>query len=383
MVMTQHNGPIRLLTVVGARPQFVKAAALSLKISSSFDSQIEEKIVHTGQHFDANMSANFFGELGIPLPAYQLSGPTGSHGVTTGRIMSQLDPILESERPDLVLVFGDTNSTLAAALTAVKQGVPVAHVEAGMRSGNLSMPEEVNRVVTDRISALNLAPSELAMASLEGEGLKETSRLVGDIMFDAVKFFASNARLSERTSTDLGSISDGSKFVLATFHRQENTDSTKKLQEIVAGVLALAEEIPVVLPMHPRLRKKVDELGLLSGKEPGLNILPPVSYLEMLLLQKHAQVVVTDSGGMQKEAFYLESPCVTVRDETEWTETVDLGWNRLISADSSSIVSASLAAINSRGIPGTPYGNGDAASRIVEEILKGSWKSYFSGRQNQ
>ena len=378
--MTQPNRPLRLLTVVGARPQFIKAAALSLKISSSFDSQIEERIVHTGQHFDANMSANFFGELGIPLPAHQLSGATGSHGVTTGRIMSQLDPILESERPDLVLVYGDTNSTLAAALSAVKQGVPVAHVEAGMRSGNLSMPEEVNRVVTDRISALNLAPSELAMVSLEREGLKETSRLVGDIMFDAVKLFASNARLSERTSADLGALSEGSKFVLATFHRQENTDSEKKLQEIIAGVLALAAEIPVVLPMHPRLRKKVEELGLLSGKEPGLNILPPVSYLEMLFLQKHAQVVVTDSGGIQKEAFYLESPCVTVRKETEWPETVDLGWNRLISADSTSIASASLAAINSRGTPGSPYGGGDAASRIVEELLEGSWRNYFSGR---
>lgn len=378
--MTQLGRPLRLLTVVGARPQFIKAAALSLKISSSFDSQIEEKIVHTGQHFDANMSANFFDELGIPLPAHQLSGATGSHGVTTGRIMSQLDPILGSERPDLVLVYGDTNSTIAAALSAVKQGVPVAHVEAGMRSGNLAMPEEVNRVVTDRISALNLAPSELAMANLEREGLRETSRLVGDIMFDAVKLFASKARLSERTSADLGSLSEGSEFVLATFHRQENTDSTTKLREIINAVVALALEIPVILPMHPRLRKKVDELGLLGGKEPGLNILPPVSYLEMLFLQKHAQVVVTDSGGIQKEAFYLESPCVTVRDETEWTETVDLGWNHLISADSISIVSASLAAINSQGLPGNPYGNGDAASRIAEEILRGSWKSYFSGR---
>lgn len=378
--MTQHVRPLRLLTVVGARPQFIKAAALSLKISSSFESEIEEKIVHTGQHFDANMSTNFFGELGIPHPAHQLAGITGSHGVTTGRIMAQLDPILESESPDLVLVYGDTNSTVAAAFSAVKLGVPVAHVEAGMRSGNLSMPEEVNRVVTDRISALNLAPSQLAMVSLESEGLKETGRLVGDIMFDAVKLFASNARLSERTLADLGVFSEESKFVLATFHRQENTDSAEKLREIIEGVLKLAAKIPVILPMHPRLRKKVDELGLLNGKEPGLTVLPPVSYLEMLFLQKHAQVVVTDSGGIQKEAFYLESPCVTVRDETEWTETVDLGWNRLISADAESIVSASIGAIDSRGLTGSPYGNGDAALRIVEELLGGSWKNYFSGR---
>jgi UDP-GlcNAc3NAcA epimerase len=276
-----------------------------------------------------------------------------------------------------VVVYGDTNSTVAAALSAAKLGVPVAHVEAGMRSGNLSMPEEVNRVVTDRISAVNLAPSQLAMESLEREGLKETSRLVGDIMFDAVKLFASNAKLSEKTLADLGSFSDESKFVLATFHRQENTDSTEKLREIIDGVLTLAAEIPVILPMHPRFRKKVDELGLLNGKEPGLTVLPPVSYLEMLFLQKHAQVVLTDSGGIQKEAFYLESPCVTVRDETEWTETVDLGWNRLISADAELIVSASLAAIDSQGITGSPYGNGDAASKIVEELLGGSWKNYF------
>jgi UDP-GlcNAc3NAcA epimerase len=378
--MTQHNRPLRLLTVVGARPQFIKAAALSLKISSLSDSEIEEKIVHTGQHFDANMSASFFDELGIPHPVHQLSGITGSHGATTGRIMSQLDPILDSENPDLVLVYGDTNSTVAAALGAVKQGIPVAHVEAGMRSGNLSMPEEVNRVVTDRISALNLAPSLLAMLSLEREGLKETSRLVGDIMFDAVKLFSSKARLSDRTLAGLGAFTERSEFVLATFHRQENTESTEKLREIIDGVLALAAEIPVILPMHPRLRKKVDELGLLSGKEPGLAVLPPVSYLEMLFFQKHAQVVLTDSGGIQKEAFYLESPCVTVRDETEWTETIDLGWNRLVSADSGSIVSASLAAINSRGLTGSPYGNGEAALRIVEELLAGSWKEYFSGR---
>lgn len=372
--------PLVMFTVLGARPQFIKAAALSAAIGKLSPDAVQERLVHTGQHFDANMSAVFFEELGIPLPSHQLPGAKGSHGSSTGGMMAQLDSIFQEERPDLVLVYGDTNSTLAAALSAVKLRIPVAHVEAGMRSGNLSMPEEVNRVVTDRISALNLAPSQLAMVSLEREGLKETSRLVGDIMFDAVKLFASNARLSERTLADLGSFSEESKFVLATFHRQENTDSSEKLGEIIDGILTLAAEIPVILPMHPRLRKKVDELGLLKGKAPGLTVLPPVSYLEMLFLQKHAQVVVTDSGGIQKEAFYLESPCVTVRDETEWTETVDLGWNRLISADAESIVSASLAAIDSRGRTGSPYGNGDAASKIVEELLRGSWKNYFSGR---
>jgi UDP-GlcNAc3NAcA epimerase len=366
--------------VVGARPQFIKAAALSLKISSLPEGEIHENIIHTGQHFDSNMSSVFFDELGIPEPTHQLTGANGSHGVTTGRIMAQLDSILETESPDLVLVYGDTNSTIAAALCAVKLQIPVAHVEAGMRSGNTSMPEEINRVVTDRVSALNLAPSESAMVNLQRDGLSDTSRLVGDIMFDAVKLFSHNSQLSQETRGLLGNFSEESSYVIATFHRQENPDSSEKLRELMSAVRKLAAEMPVILPMHPRLRKRATDLGLLAEEVPGLTVLPPVSYLEMLFLQKHAQVVLTDSGGIQKEAFYLESPCVTVRDETEWTETVDLGWNRLISADTESIVSASLAAIDSQGITGIPYGNGDAASKIVEELIGGSWKNYFSGR---
>lgn len=375
--MTKRRSPLKLATVVGARPQFIKAAAFSASISSLDFGEIEEQIIHTGQHFDANMSRVFFDELGIPRPTHQLSGATGGHGFSTGRMLAQLDPIFEEERPDVVLVYGDTNSTVAAALSAVKLGIPVAHVEAGMRSGNMSMPEEINRIVTDRISALNLAPSELAMSNLEREGLCVTSRLVGDIMFDAVKLFAGRSNLSDKTRELLGDFSMDSNYVLATFHRQENTDSRENLREIISGIVNLAWEIPVILPMHPRLRRTVSDLGLLNEASPGLILLPPVSYLEMLHFQKHAKAVLTDSGGIQKEAFYLQTPCVTVRTETEWPETVMLGWNRLVPADSVTIVELSLTAMQSAGMAGNPYGEGQTSARIIDLLLGGSWKEYF------
>jgi UDP-GlcNAc3NAcA epimerase len=327
------------------------------------------------------MSRVFFDELGIPLPAHQLSGASGTHGVSTGRIMAQLDPILEDVNPDIVLVYGDTNSTIAAALSAVKLGIPVAHVEAGMRSGNMSMPEEINRIVTDKISALNLAPSELAMTNLGREGLGATSHLVGDIMFDAVKLFARRSNLSDKTSELLSEFSTNSAFVLATFHRQENTDSSENLREIVSGIVKLASEVPVILPMHPRLRKTVSDLGLLNDALPGLILLPPVSYLEMLHFQKHAQAVVTDSGGIQKEAFYLETPCATIRNETEWPETVELGWNRLVEASSAEIFAATIEAMQTKGVEGAPYGKGDSATKIIHRLLGEDWRSYFTAHQ--
>ena len=375
--MTDKIRPLRVITVVGARPQFIKAAALSAGIRQFSGNLIEEKIVHTGQHFDSNMSKIFFDELGIPRPSHDLPGARGSHGASTGGMMAQLDPIFESERPDLVLVYGDTNSTVAAALSSVKQRIPVVHVEAGMRSGNMAMPEEINRLLTDRISALNLAPSDLAMSNLDREGLSATSRLVGDIMFDAVNLFARRSRLSDKTIEQMGRGWSDSNYILATFHRQENTDSNEKLREIISGIVKLASEIPVILPMHPRLRNKLSSLGLLEGALPGLIVLPPVSYLEMLYLQKHAQAVVTDSGGIQKEAFYLKTPCVTVRMETEWPETLELGWNRLATTDSDAIVESVLTAMQSSGIAGNPYGKGQTSAKIIDLLLGGSWKDYF------
>jgi UDP-GlcNAc3NAcA epimerase len=350
---------------------------LSAAIGKISRDVIQEQIVHTGQHFDPNMSAVFFEELGIPRPSHQLPGTKGSHGVSTGGMMAQLDQILESERPDLVLVYGDTNSTVAAALSAVKLGIPVAHVEAGMRSGNMSMPEEINRIVTDRISALNLAPSELAMSNLQRESLGDTSRLVGDIMFDAVNLFSRHSALSDETSKLLGGLLIDKDFVLATFHRQENTDSDGRLREIWAGILRLATQVPVVLPMHPRLKLKLSELELLDPSLPGLSLLPPVSYLEMLHLQSKAKAVVTDSGGIQKEAFYLQTPCVTVRPETEWPETVQLGWNLLAPADSETIVEFVLAAMESKGMAGNPYGEGQTSDKIIDLLQSGSWNGYF------
>ena len=375
--MAKSNGPLRVVTVVGARPQFIKAAALSARVGKLSRGLIEERIIHTGQHFDSNMSDIFFEDLGIPRPSHQLRRANGSHGAITGAMMAQLDPLLESEMPDLVLVYGDTNSTIAAALSAVKLGIPVAHVEAGMRSGNMSMPEEINRVVTDRVSALNLAPSELAMTNLHNEGLGQTGRLVGDIMFDAVKLFSSRATLSQKTERLIPKYSTGAPFVLATFHRQENTESDEKLREIWSGVLELSTKVPIVLPMHPRLRQRLGDLGLLKTQSSGLIILPPLSYVEMISLQRNALTVVTDSGGIQKEAFYLQTPCVTVRDQTEWPETVALGWNRLAPADSKEIVELALSSIGSFGVPGNPYGEGESAKQIIDLLLGRSWQNFF------
>lgn len=371
------------MTVIGARPQFIKAAAFSSFLSANSIEDIDDVIVHTGQHYDSNMSSIFFEELGIPRPTYTLTPPRGTQGVSTGGMMAQLDPIVASVKPDLVLVYGDTNSTLAAALTAVKQEIPVAHVEAGMRSRNMRMPEEVNRVLTDRISALNLAPSHLAFANLQQEGLGQTARLVGDIMFDAVKLFSSQSRLSKRTQDRLRISPEQSQYVLATIHRKENTDSPKRLEQIFAGIQKIAKEIPVILPVHPRLEAKLRENTEAATLFDKVTVVPAVSYLEMLFLQKHAQVVLTDSGGVQKEAFYLGVPCVTLRNETEWPETVALGWNRLVNADSDKIFSATSSAVGSIGMSGTPYGNGDTASSIVSFLRLATWTDYFSTKIDQ
>jgi UDP-GlcNAc3NAcA epimerase len=360
---------IKILTVVGARPQFVKAAALSTAINRDYLGRIQETIVHTGQHFDKNMSEVFFEQLGIPQPARVLKTQNGSHGVATGGMLADLDSVILGSSPDVVLVYGDTNSTLAAALSAAKLNIPIAHVEAGMRSWNRRMPEEINRVVTDHLSAINFASSEVAMENLSGEGLEKTSQLVGDIMYDAVLMFEAAEINSGALRAECKFDFEAEDFILATIHRQENTDDPKRLSGIIEGLNALAESHVIVLPMHPRLKSSLQDLGLDKKINENIRVISPASYLEMLKLVKNCRVVVTDSGGLQKEAFFLRVPCVTLRGETEWTETVDLGWNTLCEPQKSAIVDVVNRKIGSIGLEGSPYGFGDTSSRILNLLL--------------
>ncbi len=353
---------IRILTVLGARPQFIKAATVSRAIAGS--DALSEIMVHTGQHFDANMSEIFFDELAIPAPNYHLGVAGGGHGAMTGRMLERIEEVLQQEAPDRVLVYGDTNSTLAGALAAAKLHIPVAHVEAGLRSFNRRMPEEVNRVLTDHASDLLFTPTDTASANLAHEGV-DAARIhqVGDVMFDAALFYGERAEERSRVLTDHGLERGG--YVLATVHRQENTDDPERLRAIFEAFRSVARKRPVVLPLHPRTRACLAEAGL-SHLTDALTILPPVGYLDMVMLERAAAVVATDSGGVQKEAYFYRVPCVTLRDETEWTELVDLGWNRLAAPGRMNIEEAINAATRRAGDSGeTPYGQGDASTRIA------------------
>jgi len=311
----------RLLTVVGARPQFVKAAAISRAVARRQD--LEEILVHTGQHFDDTMSRVFFDELGIAAPRLNLGIHGGRHGAMTGRMLAGIEEVILAERPDLVLVPGDTNSTLAGALAAAKLHVPVAHLEAGLRSFNRAMPEEVNRALTDHVSALLLCPTETAVANLRAEGVVEGVHDIGDVMYDATLFAAERARGSPvRERLGLGD----RPYAIATVHRAENTDDSNRLGEIIEYLRERARDHAVVLPLHPRTRQRVAGFGL----DPApVMVCEPLGYLDMQQLLRSAAAVYTDSGGLQKEAYFHRVPCVTLRDETEWVETVDSGWNRL------------------------------------------------------
>ncbi|MCA0177903.1 MAG: UDP-N-acetylglucosamine 2-epimerase (non-hydrolyzing) [Proteobacteria bacterium] len=356
---------MKVVSVVGARPQFIKAAAVSRTIRSSYGEQLVEVLVHTGQHFDHNMSAVFFEELGIPAPAHDLGISGGTHGVMTGRMLASIEAVLMGERPDWVLIYGDTNSTLAAALAAAKLHVPIAHVEAGLRSFNNRMPEEINRVLADRISTLLFCPSDAAVRHLANEGIHRGVSNVGDVMFDVSLYFREQAEQRSTIRTKLGL--EPSAYVLATCHRAENTDDPKRLCEIMAGLQVIARTMKVVLPLHPRTRQVLATQGLL-GTLDGMVIIEPLSFLDMIALEQSAAAIVTDSGGVQKEAFFFQVPCVTIRDETEWGETVDLGWNRLVGANRERI-----AQTFNELTPGQrdvfPYGNGTAADKIVRTIL--------------
>jgi len=357
----------KIVTVLGARPQFIKASVVSHAIAQT--PGLTEVLVHTGQHFDANMSDVFFTELGMAKPNHLLDIHGGGHGAMTGRMLEQVEKVLLSEKPDAVLVYGDTNSTLAGALAAAKLHIPVAHVEAGLRSFNMAMPEEINRILTDRISRWLFTPTSAASAHLGREGVPAIQiEEVGDVMFDVALHHGSRVHASGRVLALLG-LAPGS-YVLTTVHRAENTDDPQRLLAIVDGLRAVAQRIPVVWPLHPRTRGVLQRLGQLEGLSPNVHLIDPVGYLDMVQLEKYAAVIATDSGGVQKEAFFYRVPCVTLRDETEWVELVDAGWNRLVTPSSADAVcSAVVAAIGITGKDVEPYGKGNAAQKIVN-ILK-------------
>lgn len=363
---------IKVVTVVGARPQFVKAAALSHQFQRNFSNEIDERLVHTGQHFDRRMSSLFFEELGLPEPALTLPSFSGGHGFATGNMLVETERALKQIKPDLVLVFGDTNSTVAGALAAVKLAIPVAHVEAGLRSGNRRMPEEINRMLTDRISALNFAPSERAAQQLRMEGLEESTRQVGDIMFDAVQLF-SKPNVQRKTQ-----VRSKSKWqVLVTIHRQENTDEDAQLEEIINAITTLGPDFELTLPLHPRLARALDRIGLSDLVRGKINVVEPLSFLEMLQVLESADLVITDSGGLQKEAFYLGVQCITLRAETEWPETIELGWNRLCKLGEQELSDLVRASIGKPGLAGFPYGNGETSRLIAQEICQREWENFF------
>jgi UDP-GlcNAc3NAcA epimerase len=359
---------VKVVTVIGARPQFIKAAAVSRILRK----ECEEILVHTGQHYDANLSDVFFEELEIPKPDYNLGVGSGSHGAQTGRMLEAIEQVLLKEKPDWVLVYGDTNSTLAGALAAVKLHIPVAHVEAGLRSFNRRMPEEINRVLTDHAADLLFAPTKTAVENLKNEGIPSNKiYLVGDVMYDAALFYGAKA---EQKSVILKKLElDSGKYILATVHRAENTDDPARLKAIFEGLIKVSREVPVVLPLHPRTAKALDKINLFDKVKKKIKIIKPVGYLDMVMLEKNARLIVTDSGGVQKEAFFYRVPCVTLRDETEWVELVDLGWNKVVPPRNEKEVAQELRACLNHpgGMEAYPYGRGDAAIKIVECLLGG------------
>lgn len=362
---------MKIITVVGARPQFIKAAMVSRAISShnsqNPSQQIHEVIVHTGQHYDANMSQVFFTDMQIPQPDYHLAIGGNSHGAMTGRMLEKIEEVIIQEKPDVVLVYGDTNSTLAGALAAVKLHIPVAHVEAGLRSFNMRMPEEVNRVLTDRISRWLFCPTETAVKNLEREGILPAGEVavsnVGDVMYDAALFYSTISKPSEAIASLIAALD--ADFYLATVHRAENTDDLERLSNIMGALDTISETTPVVLPLHPRTRK------LLGGQHlPHIRLIEPVGYFDMLALISKCKGVFTDSGGVQKEAYFFQKPCITLRDETEWVELVQYGCNTLVGADPDKIIRAekSLGIGNRDGSSNNLYGQGDASDKIVKML---------------
>lgn len=387
---------LKIVTIVGARPQFIKAATVSRAISRHNDSTnssnpITEVLVHTGQHYDQNMSNIFFDELEIPEPHYNLNIGSDTHGRQTGKMLGDIEEVLEKERPDWTLVYGDTNSTLAGALAASKLHIPVAHVEAGLRSFNRRMPEEINRVVADHLSTILLCPTATAVNNLRKEGFTNIANdgalieqdmskntlsalilqfspfvaNVGDVMYDAMLFYSHLAETKSNVFNRL-QITQG-EYILSTIHRPENTDVSLRLQNIMSALKHIADQIEVILPLHPRTRKILHDTRLSTG---NIRIIDPLPYFDILLLEKYCQLLITDSGGMQKEAYFSHKPCITARDETEWVELANAGVNRVVGADKSKIIESFDKWRNQEfDFSQTFYGNGKAGKIIVNTIL--------------
>jgi len=347
---------MKVISIVGARPQFIKAAAISRELRIRHT----EILVHTGQHYDPTLSDIFFEELDIPSPDFNLMVGSGLHGFQTGAMLEGLEKIFVDQKPDWVLVYGDTNSTLAGALSAAKLNYRVAHVEAGLRSFNRRMPEEINRVLTDHLSTLLFCPSQLAVYNLELEGITSGVHLVGDVMADVLQRMKQKATVQSQVLSRYHLNKDG--YLLVTIHRAENTDGISRLGAIFSA-LSICEE-PVIFPVHPRTRSLIDQSGMdLSHTQ--IQLVDPVGYLDMVCLESSARIILTDSGGVQKEAYWLGVPCITLRDDTEWIETVDAGWNRLVGADSQRILDAIRKPVRPQDHPPL-YGDGRTAERCVK-----------------
>ncbi len=359
---------IKIVTIVGARPQFVKAAAVSRAVEAfnvaGGDQTICELIVHTGQHYDDNMSKVFFDELNIPRPAVNLEVGSGPHGKQTGMMLEKIEQVLLDQKPDWVLIYGDTNSTLAGALAGVKLHIPIAHVEAGLRSFNRRMPEEINRIVSDTISELLLCPTDTAVANLAAEGITDGVINVGDVMYDSVLYNSSLAETRSKIMSELGL--EPKSYYLATVHRAENTDDPARL----AGICEAFSQVDktIVLPLHPRTKKTLGKTLTSLGRH--IRLIDPVAYLDMLTLENNSRMILTDSGGVQKEAYWFGVPCVTLRDETEWVELVTAGCNRIVGADTESILAAvddfeAADAVLPADRQADLYGDGKSSQRII------------------
>lgn len=377
---------MKILTVVGARPQFIKAAVVSRAIAENNklnkSTKITEVIIHTGQHYDVNMSEVFFEEMRIPKPNYNLGVGGSSHGAMTGRMLEKIEEILLIEKPDIVLVYGDTNSTLAGALSAVKLHIPVAHVEAGLRSFNLKMPEEVNRILTDRIAHWLFCPTNVAVNNLHNEGFINNKHLniaekslvynVGDVMYDAALYYQKIAQPSDNIKKFIEEYSGC--FYLATVHRAENTDDLSRLRNIISSLDKISSKTPVILPLHPRTKKIINENG---PEIKNIKIIEPVGYFDMITLLSNCKAVFTDSGGVQKESYFFKKPCITLRDETEWVELVDYGFNTLVGAAKEKILEAESNIKNQNIDSSTQlYGDGNTGNKIVQLLIEGYYEHF-------